>query len=172
MLDHPQINTWRGLVARADICWSRKLAGHMDDYYKVLGLAPNAPQRQVRSRYWLLALNAHPDQAGDNSDPARFARYAQAYKVLGNPTRRREYNRRLAIAIEPRPLKPGHDLYHRLLVPPVEAGQGSTAWLDFVRYEPCSLCWCEGCHRCSYQGLVPRQVRLSVKLPLGLERNM
>src|SRR5258708_39548153 len=99
----------------------------MEDYYKILGVLPNAPQRQIRARYWLLALNAHPDQAGDNSDVERFARYAQAYKVLGNPARRREYNQQHRIFVEPRPLKAGHDLYQRLIVSPVDLENGAAA---------------------------------------------
>ena len=143
----------------------------MDDYYKVLGLAPNAPQRQIRAKYWLLALNAHPDQAGDNSDTERFARYAEAYKILGNPARRRAYNSQQGITVEPRTLKPGYDLHQRLSVSTADTEKGTVIPLQFVRYDPCSLCWCEGCQRCSYQGLVHTDVEVKVKIPSGLQRS-
>ncbi len=66
------------------------------DPYAVLGLAPGASQRAIRAAYRALARRYHPDVNG--SDPAAeraFKRIVHAYEILGNPSRRARYDRRL-----------------------------------------------------------------------------
>ena len=63
------------------------------DYYEVLGVAPDATSKQIKSAYRKLARTAHPDANPD--DPTadqRFSDIAKAYEVLSEPEQRSEYD--------------------------------------------------------------------------------
>ena len=60
------------------------------DYYGTLGILPNAPEDVVKAVYRALAKKHHPDAGGD---PDRFRAIAEAYEVLSDPIRRRDYDR-------------------------------------------------------------------------------
>jgi hypothetical protein len=63
------------------------------DAYAALGLTSEATAEQVRSAYRHLAHALHPDaNPGDTAAAARFRQVAQAYQVLGDPWRRRQYD--------------------------------------------------------------------------------
>jgi molecular chaperone DnaJ len=61
------------------------------DLYEVLGVAPTATTAELRRAYRRLALEHHPDRAGPQSAP-RFARIAEAYRMLSDPTARTAYD--------------------------------------------------------------------------------
>jgi hypothetical protein len=64
------------------------------DYYKILGLTPDATPAEVKKAYRKLALEHHPDRnPGDPQAAARFIEIAEAYEILGDPQRRRSYDR-------------------------------------------------------------------------------
>ena len=64
------------------------------DYYKILGLTPAATPAEVKKAYRKLALEHHPDRnPGDPQAAARFIEIAEAYEILGDPDRRRSYDR-------------------------------------------------------------------------------
>ncbi|MBT5755269.1 MAG: J domain-containing protein [Acidimicrobiaceae bacterium] len=63
------------------------------DYYEVLGVAPDATSKQIKSAHRKLARTAHPDANPD--DPTadqRFSDIAKAYEVLSEPEQRSEYD--------------------------------------------------------------------------------
>ncbi|KAF8464580.1 DnaJ chaperone [Kalaharituber pfeilii] len=67
------------------------------DYYKVLGVSPTASQQEIRDGYKKAALKTHPDRvaANDPSRPARTKKFQEvndAYYVLSDRTRRKEYD--------------------------------------------------------------------------------
>jgi len=62
----------------------------LPDYYKALGLRANATPTAVKRKYRKLALKNHPDRGGD---PARMAEINAAYAVLGDVTKRAEYDK-------------------------------------------------------------------------------
>jgi len=62
-----------------------------DDLYEVLGVSPAATTAELRRAYRQLALQHHPDRAGPESAP-RFARIAEAYRMLSDPTARTAYD--------------------------------------------------------------------------------
>lgn len=65
----------------------------MKDYYSILGVSPNSSEEQIRKNYRKLAMRFHPDRNPD--DPAaeeRFKEIAEAYGVLTDPRKRREYD--------------------------------------------------------------------------------
>ena len=58
-------------------------------YFAILGISPNANVDEIRSAYRRLAKEFHPDHYPGGS--ARFQDIQEAYTVLGNRRRRREY---------------------------------------------------------------------------------
>ena len=63
------------------------------DYYAVLGVARNASQADIKKAYRKLAQKHHPDTAnGDKSAEARFKEISVAYDVLGDESKRKEYD--------------------------------------------------------------------------------
>jgi len=63
------------------------------DYYKALGVAKDASQADVKKAYRKLARELHPDKnPGDAKAEARFKEVSEAYGVLSDESRRREYD--------------------------------------------------------------------------------
>jgi DnaJ-class molecular chaperone len=65
----------------------------MKDYYHLLGVSSDATEDQIRKVYRRLALRHHPDRnPGDAGAEERFKEIAEAYGVLIDPAKRREYD--------------------------------------------------------------------------------
>jgi curved DNA-binding protein len=63
------------------------------DYYQVLGVAKSATQDEVRKAFRKLARQHHPDVAKDKKTAeAKFKEINEAYEVLGDTQKRREYD--------------------------------------------------------------------------------
>ena len=60
----------------------------MKDYYKILGVNPNATREEIKKRYIELSVKS----ALKNENPT-MAEIIEAYKVLSDPEKREEYNR-------------------------------------------------------------------------------
>jgi curved DNA-binding protein len=64
------------------------------DYYQVLGLNRNASEDEIKRAYRRLALKYHPDHHPDDSESEeKFKEISEAYAVLSDPEKRREFNR-------------------------------------------------------------------------------
>jgi curved DNA-binding protein CbpA len=64
------------------------------DYYASLGLAPDTTEEGIRKAYRRLALQWHPDRnAGDRQAAERFKEISEAYAVLVDADKRRDYDR-------------------------------------------------------------------------------
>jgi curved DNA-binding protein CbpA len=68
------------------------------DHYEVLGVARNASGAQVKAAYFALAKAWHPDSAAQDDPPEAkklradlFARISEAWSVLGDEARRKQY---------------------------------------------------------------------------------
>lgn len=59
------------------------------DYYKVLGVAESATDKEITRAYRKLAKEHHPDSGGDEE---RFKEISAAYDVLGDAEKRKEYD--------------------------------------------------------------------------------
>ena len=63
------------------------------DYYKVLGVAKGASADEVKKSYRKLARKYHPDaNKGDAAAEERFKEISEAYNVLSDDKRRKEYD--------------------------------------------------------------------------------
>lgn len=64
------------------------------NYYVVLGVASNETNQGVRAAFRDLAKRYHPDHVGP-AGARSFREVAEAYEVLGDPARRRQYDEAL-----------------------------------------------------------------------------
>jgi molecular chaperone DnaJ len=63
------------------------------DYYKALGVAKDAPAAEIKKVYRKLARELHPDKnPGDAKAEARFKEVSEAYDVISDPAKRKEYD--------------------------------------------------------------------------------
>lgn len=63
------------------------------DYYGILGVLPNAEEVVIRAAYKALAQRYHPDRTGGDVENDRYmADINQAYSILSDPKKRREYD--------------------------------------------------------------------------------
>ncbi|KAJ8748024.1 hypothetical protein K2173_010184 [Erythroxylum novogranatense] len=63
------------------------------DFYKILEVDYDATEDDIRSNYIRLALKWHPDKQKDQDNAtSRFQEINEAYQVLSDPVRRREYD--------------------------------------------------------------------------------
>lgn len=63
------------------------------DYYKILGVSKNASPEEIKKAYRKLALKYHPDRnKGDKAAEAKFKEINEAYAVLSDPEKRKQYD--------------------------------------------------------------------------------
>ena len=66
-----------------------------EDPYKVLGVARDATDEEIRRAFRKLAKQLHPDLNPSNRVAAeeRFKKVSAAYEIVGDPEKRRQYDR-------------------------------------------------------------------------------
>ena len=70
------------------------MSTQIKDYYQILGISEKATEEQVKKAYRKLALEHHPDRnPNDPNSEERFKEITEAYGVLMDPLKRREYDR-------------------------------------------------------------------------------
>jgi molecular chaperone DnaJ len=63
------------------------------DYYQVLGVTKTAQAEEIKAAYRKLAMKYHPDRNPDNKEAEeKFKEAAEAYEILSNPEKRRQYD--------------------------------------------------------------------------------
>lgn len=134
--------------------------------YDVLGVEPNAPVEKIRAIYRLKSRRVHPDRKGGNEQLQKLLN--EAYEILKDSEKRREYNQQRSLPVKPRPIKPGRPTYQEIKLSSQQADQPLP--YSFKRWEPCNRCWGEGCTRCQGRGRTLETVRLTVAIPTGMSQ--
>lgn len=155
----------------------------MKDFYEILGVAKNATTEQISKSYRRLALKYHPDRNKDNEEAsAKFKSIAEAYEVLSDEKKRREYDHFGSVGNDSRfhqvhinpfdmfgdifgdpfskgPAK-GQDIYKELHITLQEAYTGTTKEVLAVMHTECKDCegsgvssW-EDCTMCNGSGRI------------------
>ena len=62
-------------------------------YYDILGISKNASDKDIKSAYRRMARKLHPDvNPNDSSAQKQFKKVNEAYEVVGDPSRRKDYD--------------------------------------------------------------------------------
>ncbi len=72
------------------------------DYYDVLGVDRSATREQIKQAYRQLALKYHPDRNKSSDAEEKFKEIAEAYAVLSDDAKRREYDAAGHVGVEQR----------------------------------------------------------------------
>ena len=63
------------------------------NYYNILGISKNASDKDIKSAYRRMARKLHPDvNPDDSSAQKQFKKVNEAYEVVGDPSRRKDYD--------------------------------------------------------------------------------
>lgn len=62
------------------------------DYYKLLGISKDATAEQIKESFRKLAFKYHPDRSTESGHADRMKQINEAYAVLSDPAKRREYD--------------------------------------------------------------------------------
>ena len=69
------------------------MAEQKRDYYEVLGVSKDASADDLKKAYRVLAKKYHPDaNPGDKEAEAKFKEASEAYAILSDPEKRRQYD--------------------------------------------------------------------------------
>ena len=93
-------------------------------YFAILGISPQASAADIRRAYRRLAKEFHPDYYHGSSH--KFQEVQEAYSVLGNSRKRREYEQRLRKVPRKTPIDPITHSQPEPLIPeerPVDIGE-------------------------------------------------
>lgn len=69
----------------------------LPDYYAELGISSTAGPEEVQRAFRAMARKYHPDVCREEGAQAKFCAINEAYAVLYNPEKRREYDRMMAL---------------------------------------------------------------------------
>ncbi|XP_056442797.1 dnaJ homolog subfamily A member 3, mitochondrial-like isoform X1 [Gadus chalcogrammus] len=101
--------TLRGLTATGCLQSNRVKLFHTstpvrdkEDFYSILGVARTASQKDIKKSYYQMAKKYHPDTNPDDpSSKEKFAKLAEAYEVLSDEVKRKQYDTYGAAGFDP-----------------------------------------------------------------------
>ncbi|MBL7480438.1 DnaJ C-terminal domain-containing protein [Legionella bononiensis] len=62
------------------------------DYYKIMGVSPDASDKDIKTAYRKLARKYHPDISKEADAEEKFKEMGEAYEILRDPVKRAEYD--------------------------------------------------------------------------------
>ncbi len=62
------------------------------DYYEIMGVKPEADAAEIKSAYRKLARKYHPDVSKEKESEDKFKQIGEAYSVLKDKEKRKEYD--------------------------------------------------------------------------------
>lgn len=82
-----------GVLAFVGICLLMVAVAAAKDYYSILGVKRGATDREIKKAFRKLAMKYHPDKNKNDPDAEKkFVEIAQAYEILGDPDKRKQYD--------------------------------------------------------------------------------
>ncbi|KAM7419717.1 hypothetical protein PAMA_016687 [Pampus argenteus] len=82
------------------------------DFYEVLGISRTATQKDIKKAYYQLAKKYHPDTNPDDPEAKeKFAKLAEAYEVLSDEVKRKQYDTYGAAGFDPNRAGAGQQYY-------------------------------------------------------------
>ncbi len=97
----------------------------MENYYTALGVSRTASIEEIRDAYRRHAMRHHPDHNPDTIDASRFREVQEAYEVLGDPGRKRAYDKELESTEGRAKVDEGRHRFAWSSAPPLRTGYGS-----------------------------------------------
>lgn len=166
------------------------------DYYQILGVMRTATAADISAAYHLLARRHHPDVSPVSNDSlARIKLINEAYEVLSDAEKRRDYDRRHPSRAAPPSIPHGYqelarssfarsttpaaasstDVEVELPIAPEEARYGGLCEFMLTLHEVCAACAGQGqvagswCACCQGHGRTRERRRLQIRLPGGVQ---
>lgn len=68
------------------------IKSYTTDYYKLLGVQPNASKQEISKAYRKIALQNHPDKTSNSERHKLFNKAVEAYEILSDDQKRKNYD--------------------------------------------------------------------------------
>ncbi len=99
------------------------------DYYRILGVAPNATPADIKKRFRMLVLQYHPDRNEDSEFAViRFREVQEAYNALSDQSQRMIYDREWRLQFPDAPLSKVKEISTAAIL------EESNALLQYIRH--------------------------------------
>ncbi|KAI3353443.1 hypothetical protein L3Q82_019967, partial [Scortum barcoo] len=138
------------------------ILANKEDFYGVLGISRTATQKDIKKAYYQLAKKYHPDTNPDDPEAKeKFAKLAEAYEVLSDEVKRKQYDTYGAAGFDPKP-RWGQPAAFVMELTFSEAAKGANKELSVNMEDNCPRCDGSGsepgtkvsqCHYCNGTGM-------------------
>ena len=88
----------------------------MKDYYVMLGVLRSASQEEIRKAYQKKAREHHPDRNPTRNTIQQFQEIKEAYEVLYNADKRREYDQSWSVSLLSNPQETATEMWHNYIM--------------------------------------------------------